>query len=199
MIETRRLLLRDVLRADAEGFHAYRRREAYWQHVPMEPPTRKQIDEFLEQCLREQEESPRSSYCLAATLKDTNEIVGEALLRIRSARHCQGEMGWAVAEFHQGKGLATEIGLALLRFGFDEIGLHRIFARTRCENLASRRVMAKIGMREEGILRENVRARGAWWSSVQCSILVHEYGAAPAPVGAIPADSPISKPSADEE
>jgi RimJ/RimL family protein N-acetyltransferase len=34
--------------------------------------------------------------------------------------------------------------------------------------------MEKLGMREEGILRENVLARGAWWSSVQCSILASE-------------------------
>ena len=59
--------------------------------------------------------------------------------------------------------------------------------------------MAKIGMCEEGILRENVWARGEWWSSVQCSILVHEYGAASAPVGAVPTDGQISKPSAHEE
>jgi RimJ/RimL family protein N-acetyltransferase len=178
MIETLRLFMRDVQGADAEGLHAYMQREAYWQNLPMEPPTREHVDALVERCLREQKVEPRSSYFLAATLKGTDEIAGQAILRVRSAQHRQGEIGWAVAEFHQGKGLATEIGFALLRFGFETMGLHRIVARSRKENFASRRVMAKIGMREEGILRENVWARGEWCSSVQCSILSHEYSAA---------------------
>lgn len=65
----------------------------------------------------------------------------------------------------------------MLRHGFVEIGLHRIFAQCRAENLASRRVMAKLGMREEGVLRENVFARGEWWSSAQSSILSGEWSA----------------------
>ena len=47
-------------------------------------------------------------------------------------------------------GLATEISRAMLRHGFVELGLHRIFAQCRAENLASRRLMSKLGMREEG-------------------------------------------------
>jgi RimJ/RimL family protein N-acetyltransferase len=38
--------------------------------------------------------------------------------------------------------------------------------------------MAKLGMREEGVLRENVYARGEWWSSAQSSILSSEWGTA---------------------
>ena len=63
----------------------------------------------------------------------------------------------------------------MLRYGFDILGLHRVFARRRVENLASRRIMAKLGMREEGVLRENVLARGEWWSSAQSSILSTEW------------------------
>ena len=64
----------------------------------------------------------------------------------------------------------------MLRHGFEVRGLHRAFAQCRVENLASRRIMAKLGMREEGVLRENVFARGEWWSSAQSSILSTEWG-----------------------
>jgi RimJ/RimL family protein N-acetyltransferase len=178
MIETPRLFMRDVQPTDAEALYAYMQREAYWRHLPMDPPTRAQLDMRVERCLREQECSPRSSYFLAVILKGTKEIAGEAILHVRSIPHRQGEIGWAIAESHQRMGLATETGFALLRFGFTNIGLHRIFARSRAENLASHRVMEKIGMRQEGILRENIWARGEWWSSVQYSILSHEYDAA---------------------
>jgi [ribosomal protein S5]-alanine N-acetyltransferase len=179
MIQTARLHLRDVQPADAEAMYAYMRQEDYWRHLPIDPPERDYVDALVERCRHEKNAEPRSSFFLMATLHDTGEVVGEAILHIRSARHQQGEIGWAVAGSHRGQGLATEIGRGLLSYGFAHLGLHRIFARCRDANVASRRVMAKIGMREEGILRENVLARGEWWSSAQCSILAHEHQPVP--------------------
>ena len=115
---------------------------------------------------------------MAATDKRSNQLVGEAGLYVRSIRSRQGEIGWGVVSSHAGQGFATEIGRALLRLAFDSLSLHRVFAQCRVENQASRRIMAKLGMREEGVLRENVFARGEWWSSVQSSILSTEWGSA---------------------
>ena len=69
-----------------------------------------------------------------------------------------------------GRGLGTEIGHAMLQLGFS-LGLHRLYARCRVQNIASLRIMAKLGMSEEGTLRENVNARSEWWSSAQWSVL----------------------------
>jgi RimJ/RimL family protein N-acetyltransferase len=63
----------------------------------------------------------------------------------------------------------------LLQLAFNTLGLHRVIAQCRVENLALRRIMTKLGMREEGMLQENVFARGEWWSSVQSSILATEW------------------------
>ena len=63
----------------------------------------------------------------------------------------------------------------MLELAFGTLRLHRVYAQCREENHASRQIMTKLGMREEGILRENVLARGAWWSSIQCSLLAHEW------------------------
>ena len=49
-----------------------------------------------------------------------------------------------------GRGLATEAARAALEHGFTRVGLERIVAVTRPENVASRRVMEKLGMRYEG-------------------------------------------------
>jgi [ribosomal protein S5]-alanine N-acetyltransferase len=83
-----------------------------------------------------------------------------------------------VVSNHAGQGLATEIGQALLQLAFETLRLHGVFAQCRVENQASRRIMAKLGMREEGVLRENVLARGEWWSSAQSSILSTEWRSA---------------------
>jgi ribosomal-protein-alanine N-acetyltransferase len=151
------------------------RQESYWRDVPIEPPTVELVEALVKRSIRNQSENPRTDYFLAAVDKGSDELVGEAILHVRSIRWRQGEIGWGVSSSRTGHGLATEIGRAMLRFGFDILGLHRVFAQCRVENLASRRIMAKLRMREEGVLRENVLARGEWWSSAQSSILSTEW------------------------
>ncbi len=53
---------------------------------------------------------------------------------------------WAMAPQHRGRGYAAEAGRALVDFAFGEMNLHRIVATTAYDNLASQRVMLKIGM-----------------------------------------------------
>ncbi|HUN48717.1 MAG TPA: GNAT family protein [Stellaceae bacterium] len=175
MIETRRLLIRDVEPSDAAAFCGYMAGKEYWEHLPIETPGAAQVQELLERCRRDQAADPRDNYFMAAVLKETGELVGEAILRIASRRHRQGEIGWGVDRRYSGRGIATEIGRALLGFGFETLGLHRIFGQCRQENLASQRIMEKLGMREEGVIREHIRARGEWWSSSQWSILDREF------------------------
>lgn len=56
------------------------------------------------------------------------------------------EAGWFVDRAHWGRGLATEGARRALAFGFDQLGLDRIIARYNADNVASGRVMEKIGM-----------------------------------------------------
>jgi ribosomal-protein-alanine N-acetyltransferase len=174
-LKTDRLLIREVLASDVDGFLRYMREGHYWRNVPIEPPTAASIAALLKGCIDSTAKNPRTDYFMAAVDKLSGEIIGEAILHVRSVRWRQGEIGWGVSASRTGQGLATEIGEAMLRLGFAEISLHRIFAQCRAENLASRRIMTKLGMLEEGVLRENVFARGEWWSSVQTSILASEW------------------------
>ena len=59
--------------------------------------------------------------------------------------------------------MATEAARELLRFGFDDLGMHRIFGDCVAENFASARVMEKIGMQREAQLREKAWFKGRWW------------------------------------
>ena len=63
------------------------------------------------------------------------------------------ELLYGIAEEYWGRGLVTEASCASLRFGFEEAGLDQIVGIAMPENLASRRVMEKLGMREEGMAR----------------------------------------------
>jgi RimJ/RimL family protein N-acetyltransferase len=121
-------------------------------------------------CVQSQERDPRTHYFLAVEAKDIGTVIGEAILRIENFKHGQAEVGWGVDSDWTGRGIGTEIGRAMLQLGFG-LGLHRLYARCRVQNIASLRIMAKLGMSQEGTLRENVNARGEWWSSAQWSIL----------------------------
>jgi hypothetical protein len=57
------------------------------------------------------------------------------------------EVGWWLVPERWGQGLATEVGRAALRFAFDVAGLERVMAVAHPDNLASRRVMERLGMR----------------------------------------------------
>jgi [ribosomal protein S5]-alanine N-acetyltransferase len=174
-LSTPSLIIRDVRASDAAAFHAYMQHEDYWRDLPMDSPSTASVARMVDRWLEDQTKQPRSSFVMAATDKVTGKVVGEAIFHIRSQRWQQGEIGWGISSNRAGHGLGTEIGHAMLRLAFGKFHLHRVYAQCRVENRASRRIMEKLGMREEGILRENVLARGTWWSSVQCSILTSEY------------------------
>lgn len=72
----------------------------------------------------------------------------------------RAEVGYAIARSHWNQGYVTEAMRRILEFGWREMQLHRIEARCLTENGASERVMQKIGMRYEGILRGQIYFKG---------------------------------------
>jgi [ribosomal protein S5]-alanine N-acetyltransferase len=174
-LATRRLLIREVLPSDTDDLFWYRQEEDYWRHIPIEQPTRAAIAAKVSGWIENQVRDPRTAYNLAVIDRHSGQLLGDAGLFVRDIHSRQGEIGWGVVSSHKGQGLGTEIGSALLMLAFDTLSLHRVFAQCRVENHASRQIMAKLGMREEGILRENIFARGEWWSTAQSSILSSEW------------------------
>jgi RimJ/RimL family protein N-acetyltransferase len=174
-ITTRRLHIRDYLVADAPTVFQYASDPAYWQYQRSEPPTAQQIDTLIKWVVNEQSTSPRLAYFLAATRKETGEIVGEAVLKITNAADRQGELGFGIAPRFWKQGYGTEVTVATLDAAFSHLKLHRLSGQCAPENKGSIRVMQKVGMAREGLLRDLHYARGKWWSPVVYSVLEHEH------------------------
>jgi ribosomal-protein-alanine N-acetyltransferase len=100
------------------------------------------------------EEGKLATWALADVATDA--VLGAMSLRITAAHH-RAEVGYWVARPSWGQGLATEALRAVLAHGFDAMGLHRIEAHHYVENAASGRVMQRVGMTREGLVR------GAVW------------------------------------
>lgn len=110
-------------------------------------------------------------------LKREATLAGSIGLREIDSEHSQAELGFWVAVEYWGQGYATEAARAVVNFGFDQLGLNRIYAHHMVRNPASGRVLTKIGMKQEGLLRQRVRKWGVFEDVVLLAALRCEWSA----------------------
>jgi ribosomal-protein-alanine N-acetyltransferase len=111
---------------------------------------------------------------LAITLRIDGRQIGGIGLRI-DRQHQHAELGYWLGVEHWGKGYATEAGREMLRYGFEDLGMHRIFATHFKHNPASGRVLKKLGMRYEGCQREHLRKWDQFVDSEMYGLLRQEW------------------------
>jgi RimJ/RimL family protein N-acetyltransferase len=85
----------------------------------------------------------------AVTLREAPDVMGRAGLCYLEDTGLV-EIAYLFDTPYWGQGLATEVGRELLRWGFEELGLERIYGVANLENVASQAVLRKLGMAHEG-------------------------------------------------
>ncbi|MFZ0285988.1 MAG: GNAT family N-acetyltransferase [Terriglobales bacterium] len=91
-----------------------------------------------------------------AILRQTDgRLLGGGILR-PDTDHQHAEIGYWIGVPHWSNGYATEAARALIRYGFEVLQLHRVYASHAANNPASGKVLRKIGMRREGCMREHL-------------------------------------------
>jgi RimJ/RimL family protein N-acetyltransferase len=176
-IEGRRIYLREVGPEDSAAAWRWASDPAFFRHMAVAPMA-SEADEraFLVRVEALAAERPRRHYHLGIVWMETDELIGMARISIREPEHRGGDIGYGLRRDRWGEGIATEAATLLVDFGFTELGLHRIFAYHHPENLASGRVLMKIGMQREGQLRENqLRHDGTWRDSVVYAVLEQDW------------------------
>lgn len=94
------------------------------------------------------------------------------------AEGSQAAMGWLLDPAYIGQGYATEAAAEVLRICFEDLGLRRVVAGAFAGNVASLRVMARLGMRIEGrTLRGSLHRDLGWVDGVEAAILAEEWRA----------------------
>ncbi|NJC82695.1 GNAT family N-acetyltransferase [Planosporangium mesophilum] len=159
---TSRLLLREFSESDLDAVHAYAADPEVTRFMDWGPNSPEDTAAFLAEVRQDRQAAPRSAYTLAVVVHATGDLVGAIHLEETSRAHRRGEMGYVLAQPHWRRGYATEAAAAILRFGFDEVGLRKITATCDPDNVASARVLEKIGMQYEGHLRQHLLIRGQW-------------------------------------
>lgn len=178
-IRTARLTLRPATADDLEPTYLVRRQPAVHEwltHAPTSP------EQYAEQFLGPE----RLAKTLALEVDGT--VVGDLMLSIgdawsqaevaEDAKGVQAELGWVVDPAYAGRGYATEAAAELLRICFEDLGLRRATALCFADNVASWRIMEKLGMRrEEHNRRDSLHRSGAWLDGLGYAILADEWRA----------------------
>ena len=93
-------------------------------------------------------------------MKETGHLVGTIGFMWWNQENRSAEVGYSLSRVQWNRGLMTEALREVIRFGFEEMDLHRIEAQHEVSNPASGRVMEKVGMRKEGVLRGRLYNKG---------------------------------------
>ncbi len=116
----------------------------------------------------------REILVLAVTLRGSGELAGCISLRLHDD-HGRAELGYWLGVPYWNRGYCSEAARALVAYGFEQMGLHRIYAHHLTRNPASGRVMQKAGMVYEGTLRQHIRKGERYDDVASYGILRSEY------------------------
>ena len=175
-IETPRLHLRPFMAADIPAYAAIRAKPQVVRYLMGGAETAKQADEIAQARVTwfaALWEEPGGFGPWAVIEKASGGLIGHGGLRRWEALGNAPELLYMLDDTAWGKGYASEIAAAALRFGFETLGLPEIVAAAAPENIASIRVMEKAGMRRDpGLITiEGVKA-------VRCVLRAKDWRAA---------------------
>lgn len=176
VIETTRLRLRPWGLGDVDDVLAYAQ-DPEWSRflrlLPL-PYERVHAEQFIaRQLLLDRVTHP------AWALQHDGSVIGGINLRF-DFDNAAGELGYSIARTHWNKGFCTEAGAAVIDAAFSaHPDLNRLHARADERNTASQRVMEKLGMQKEGVLRMSRVERGEALDEAWYAILRNEWSEAP--------------------
>jgi ribosomal-protein-alanine N-acetyltransferase len=102
-------------------------------------------------------------------------VVGSVSLKNISHMMSYGEIGYGIAEAHQSKGIATAALRLFIQKAFSESSLRKLLAYVHDKNLASCRVLQKLGFKQEGFLREHYIINGVAENELLFGLLKQEW------------------------
>jgi ribosomal-protein-alanine N-acetyltransferase len=177
----RRVLLRPVVASDFPAWQEVRRRNADWltkweaQRLPGQPDVIEDRDAFAVRCSARQRERQLGT-AFGFGLFIAGDFAGEInLTAIQRGPFQSAYVGYWIDEKHAGNGYMPEALVVLTRFAFDELQLHRIQIAIIPRNLASRRVVEKLEIREEGVAVRYLEINGVWEDHIRYAITMEEW------------------------
>jgi ribosomal-protein-alanine N-acetyltransferase len=171
-LHTERLILRPFSPTDVEDVYSYASDPEWARYLPEvpQPYEHRHAQAFIESTLASWTSSPQFAIVL------DGRVIGGITLTLNPASKVGG-LGYSVAKEHWGQEIALEAARAVVDWGFQTLGLEKIFATADARNRRSQRVMEKLGMTREAYLRKHRFSRGEIIDEVWYGILKEEWEA----------------------
>lgn len=171
VLRTERLTLRRMKVSDADDMFEYASLASTTRYLTWRPHrNREYTKEYLEYLGTRY--ATGDFYDWAVTLdSEGGKMIGTCGFTRFDPPNDSAEIGYVINPAYHGQEIAVEAAKEVIRFGFEELGLHRIEAKYMIGNSASRRVMEKLGMTFEGELRDALRVGGKFITIGICSII----------------------------
>jgi RimJ/RimL family protein N-acetyltransferase len=173
---TARLVLRPVSQSDGVDLLDYRSREDVNRYLQSDPMREDEVAPFIDE--RHAATTIAGDHDrIFLVLEHEGRVVGDLSLRVARLLDAQAEIGWVLHPDVRGRGLATEAAACLVDAAFDELGMHRVFAQLDPRNTSSAALCARLGMRQEALLREESWFKGEWGDLAVYATLRREWRA----------------------
>ncbi len=170
-IETKRLLLRQIIKADAAELLSLRSSEKVMQYIDKEKTkTLQEAEELIQKFDNDINNNDGINWCIS--LKEKPEVmIGVIGLWRIIKQHYRGEIGYMIHPDYWGKGLMKEAVQTVIDFGFNNIKLHSIEAHINPGNTASAALLETMGFVREAYFKEDFFFRGKFLDSAIYSLL----------------------------
>lgn len=168
------LYLREVTPDDWSLLHEFASNEDVCKFQPWGPNTEEDSKFFIAQAIRDRNKRHRSRFVFTIVLKETEKVVGNIEMNITDWDGV-GEIGFVIHHKYWGRGYAKQAVCLMLKHCFECCELQRVAAVCDPNNVASIKVLEKVGMVKEGVLRKDLYIKGKWRDSVVYSLLKEEW------------------------
>jgi len=176
MIDSSRLIIRPFQELDFLSLFEYLSNPTIYRFEPGEPIT---LEKAKELAIKRS----HNNDFWAVVLKSTEKLIGQLyFVQIEPREFLTWELGYVFNPVFHNQGFASEASDALIRYGFEHFGIHRVMAHCNPENVASWKVLEKVGMKKEGFFRKNIFFRSdpdgfpLWTDTFEYAILKEDLG-----------------------
>jgi len=173
-LETDSLLLRQIQYSDVDAFHKMRTDPSLMKYMDMEKPksigdTQTKIEQEIASF------SKGDSVYWAIAQKGSKQMIGGAGYWRLMKEHYRAEIGYQLAPDFWRMGYSCEALKAIIDFGFKKMGLHSIEGNVNPKNIASIKLLNKLGFVQEAYFKENFYFNGKFLDSAIFSLVVSDW------------------------
>jgi ribosomal-protein-alanine N-acetyltransferase len=177
----RRIVMRPLVAGDFPAWREVRRRNVDWltkwepARIPGQPDVVEDREAFNVRCsARHRERQLGTGYGFGVFVE--GDFAGEInLSSVQRGPFQSAYVGYWIDEKHAGNGYTAEGLVVLARYCFDELALHRLQIAIIPRNTASRRVVEKLHLRDEGVARRYLEINGTWEDHVRYAITAEDW------------------------